>query len=209
MKGLINKALVGAFGVGLLALSGCCGTGCGYDDLVDPCYPERYWSASRHEVNDGMGAQMMNGHILEQTMYDEQFEPGSDKLTIAGLEHLKYLARRRPHADPVIFLQTSQDVVYDPDKPDTYGKARAELNARRIQSIQKFLVAYTDGVPQGFQVVVHDPHEVGQSAIGVDRSVRLMYSGYQGVLQINSGTTGSSGSSGGASGSAGGGMSGH
>jgi len=213
MKGLIQKALAGAFGIGLLALSGCCGTGCGYDDLVDPCYPERYWASSRHEVNEGMAPQMMNGHILEQTVFDEQFEPSSDKLTPGGLEHLKYLARRRPHADPVIFLQTAQDVVYDPDKPDTYGKARAELNAKRIQAIQKFLVAYTDGAPQGFHVVVHDPHEVGQSAIGVAQSVRMMYSSYQGSLQIGtSGTVGSSssGSSSGASssGSAGGGLGG-
>src|SRR5262249_15993864 len=143
MKGLIKTALVGAFGTSLLALTGCVGTDCSYDDIVDPCYPQRYWAMSRREVNEAMAPQMMNGHILDQTVWDHQLEAGTDKLTPGGLEHLKYLARRRPHADPVIFLQAAQDVPYDPAAPDLYARARAELNNKRVQAVQKFLVAYT------------------------------------------------------------------
>ena len=49
-----------------------------------------------------MAPQMINGHVLDQGVYDEHFEAGTDKLTPGGQEHLKYLARRRPqpHRQP-------------------------------------------------------------------------------------------------------------
>src|SRR5262249_55116814 len=150
MKGLIAKALAAACGTGLLALSGCYGTGCSYDNFVDPCYPQRYEAASKREVNEAMAPQMLNGHILDQSVWDDQFEAGTDKLTVGGQEHLKILARRRPHADPVIFLQEAQDVAYDPAKPDAYARARAELTTKRQQAIQTFLGAYTARSPMDF-----------------------------------------------------------
>ena len=182
MKGLITKALAAACGTGLLALAGCCATDCSYDDIVDPCYPQRYEAMARREVNQATAPQMANGHVLDQTIWDEHFEAGTDKLTPGGLEHLKVLARRRPHADPVVFLQAAQDVPYDPAHPDVYVKARADLTGKRVQAIQTFLGAYTAGTPQEFRVVVHDPGAVGQSAIGVARSVNLMHASYQGSL---------------------------
>jgi hypothetical protein len=181
MKGLI-KALAAACGAGLLALAGCAGTECSYDNLVDPCYPQRYEAAARREVNEAIAPQMMNGHILDQSVWDDHFEAGTDKLTPGGLEHLKYLARRRPHADPVIFLEQAQDVAYDPAKPDAYARARAELTNKRLVAIQTFLGAYTEGAPVGFRVVIHDAAEPGQSAIGVARSVLLSNNSYQGSL---------------------------
>jgi hypothetical protein len=182
MKGLITKALAGACGTGLLALAGCCGTDCSYDDLVDPCYPQRYEAAARREVNEAMAPQMMNGHVLDQSVVDSYFEAGTDKLTPGGQEHLKYIARRRPHADPVVFLQAAQDVVYDPAHPEAYVKARMELTDKRSQAVMAFLGAYTAGAPQAFRVVVHDAPEPGQSAVGVARSVVLMHNSYQGSL---------------------------
>jgi hypothetical protein len=197
MKGLITKVLAAACGTGLLALAGCNGTGCSYDNLVDPCYPQRYEAMSKREVNEAMAPQMMNGHTLDQSVWDDQFEAGTDKLTYGGMEHLKYLARRRPQADPVIFLQAAQDVAYDPAKPDAYAKARAELTNKRQVAIQTFLSAYTDAAPVPFRVVIHDAPVPGQSAIGVARSVLLMNSSYQGSLPIGGG--GGSGGSGAAS----------
>jgi hypothetical protein len=197
MKGLIAKALAAACGTGLLALAGCCGTGEGYDKLVDPCYPQRYEAAAKHEVNEAIAPQMMNGHVLDQSVWDDHFEAGTDKLTFGGQEHLKYLARRRPHADPVVFLQVAQDVAYDPAKPDAYARARAELTAKRQQAVQTFLGAYTAGTPVDFRVVVHDAPEPGQSAVGVARSVLLMHNSYQGSLPTGGG--GGSGGSGAAS----------
>src|SRR6516164_5481030 len=193
MKGLITKALAAACGTGLLALAGCCATDCSYDDIVDPCYPQRYEAMARREVNQATAPQMANGHVLDQTIWDEHFEAGTDKLTPGGLEHLKLLARRRPHADPVIFLQTAQDVVYDPAHPDAYVRGRAELNNRRAQAIQAFLAAYTAATPQEFRVVVHDAPVPGQAAPGIARSVLGMYSSYQGALQAGATGGGASG----------------
>jgi hypothetical protein len=190
MKGLIAKALWGA---GLLALVGCCSTDCCYDNLVDPCYPQRYWATSRREVNEAMVPQMENGHVLDQTVWDYHFEAGTEKLTPGGLEHLKYIARRRPHADPVVFLQAAQDVAYDPAHADAYVKDRVELTNKRQAAVQAFLGAYTNGTPQDFRVVVHDPGVIGQNSIGVARSVLLMHNSYQGALPSGAGASVSGG----------------
>src|SRR6516225_8236195 len=104
MKGFITKTLKTACGLGLLGMTGCFG----YYDLVDPCYPERYNSMARHEVNQAFAPQMQNGHILDQTIWNFKFEEGTDKLTPGGMDHLAYLARRRPCPDPTIYLQTAQ-----------------------------------------------------------------------------------------------------
>ena len=72
MKGFIRK------GAGRRVRSGpagpdkqCSMAGDAYDNIVDPCYPWRYAAMSRHEVNEAMAPQMMNGHILEQTVFGE------------------------------------------------------------------------------------------------------------------------------------------
>jgi hypothetical protein len=176
MKGLIARTWAAVCGAGLLAATGCCGIS--YSDWVDPCYPERYEYAARQSVNQAFGGQMQNGHALDQTVWNYHFEAGTDRLTAGGQEHLKYLARRRPHADPVVFLQTAQDVAYDPAAPEKYAPQRMDLNNRRIQAVQNFAAAYAAGVGPEFRVVVHDPAEVGQSAVGVAAGVRAMYAGY-------------------------------
>src|SRR5262249_1105401 len=145
-------------GTGLLALVGCYSPGSAtYHDLVDPCYPQRYEAMARHEVNEGMAAQIDNGHVLDQTVWDDHFEAGTDKLTPGGLEPLKILVRRRPQPDPVIFVQAAQDVAYDPAHPEAFVKARAELTGKRVQAVQAFLGAYTAAAPVDFHVAVHDP----------------------------------------------------
>ncbi len=203
MKGLIPKALAGACGAAALAV-----VGCGeltYRDIVDPCYPARYNAAAKREVNDAMAPQMHNGHALDQTVWNEHFEAGGDKLTSGGQEHLKYLARRRPAPDPMIFLQTAQDVAYDPAKPEDYTAKRAEINSKRIQAVQSFLGAYANGLP--FQVVVHDPGETGQSAVGVGRAATQMHNSYQGSLPAAGvGAAGGAGAAAGGGGAAAGGV---
>src|SRR5579864_9099990 len=111
MKGFILKTLAVVSAGGGLAVS----VGCnGYRDIVDPCYPQRYEFASRTEVATALAPQVFNGHVLDQTIWNYQFEPGTDKLTPGGMEHLAYLARRRPYPDAMIYLQTAQDIPYDP-----------------------------------------------------------------------------------------------
>src|SRR5262245_40663061 len=114
MKGIITRAVVVAcLGTSLAATGGCKL----YRNLVDPCWPERYNYQARVCVEDHFSTQAANGHVLDQTVWNYHFEKGTPKLTLAGQEHLAYLARRRPHPDPKVFVQTAQDVVYDEKAP--------------------------------------------------------------------------------------------
>jgi hypothetical protein len=200
MKGLIARTLTGVCAAGLVAI-----TGCGsmtYSDLVDPCYPQRYEKMSRDEANAVSAPQIDNGHVLDQTVRNYDFDPGTDRLTPGGLEHLKYLARRRPHADPMIYLQTAQDVNYDPAAPERFAMARADLNGRRTQAIMNFLNANGAGSGQVFQVAVHDPAEGGLSGTGVARAIQG--SNYSFVGTLAGGTSGGTAPTGGAVSSGGG-----
>ena len=180
MKGLINKALAGAGLAGVLAgTQGCCDV---YRNLADPCYPERYEYASKVEVNAAFRPQVNNGHVLDQTVWNYQFEPGTDRLTAGGMEHLAYLARRRPAPDTTIFLQTAQDLAYDPAAPAKFAESRATLDNKRIQAIQNYLTAQTAGRPMSFNVLVHDPAVPGINAIGAGISVAKMNNAYQGSI---------------------------
>jgi hypothetical protein len=201
MKGLIRTSLATCC-LGGLALVGCDP----YRDVVDPCYPERYEFAARNEVNAAMAPQVHNGHVLDQTIWNYMFEPSTDKLTPGGMEHLAYLARRRPCPDPVIFLQTAQDIPYDPAAPEKFTEARFTLDNRRIQAVQNYLTAQTAGRHLHFEVCVHDPAEVGIQSTPIGIAVQRMYGGFQGNLPSGAGagaTNVSGGAGAGASGGAG------
>jgi hypothetical protein len=163
---------------GILASGGCFG----YHDLVDPCYPARYNYAAREEVKQSFGPQVYNGHILDQTVWNYHFEPGTANLTLGGMDHLAYLARRRPMPDPHIYLQVAQDVTYDAAAPDKTVEARNKLDAERIKAIMDFLNAQTAGRNVSFTVVRHDPAETGESAVPMGVSIRQEYANSQGVL---------------------------
>jgi hypothetical protein len=205
MNGIIAKTLTAMVMGGGLAAAGGCYT---YHDLVDPCYPKRYAFAAEQEVYQAFDPQVANGHILDQTVWNDHFEPGTDRLTPGGLEHLAYLARRRPAPDPVIYLQVAQDLPYDPAAPAEFVKARSKLDTRRIEAIEKYLSAETAGRPVAFEVRIHDPAVVGMSAIPANISIQQMYTGYRGNLPITAGagsvnTAGGAGATGGATGGSG------
>ena len=164
------------------ALSGIAALGCyTWGDVVDPCYPQRYEFAARQEVKQAFSPQVQNGHILDQTVWNYHFEPGTATLTPAGLEHLAYLARRRPCPDPTIYLQVAQDIPYDPHKFAEFVEARNVLDTKRAQAVQDFLTAETTGRNLAFNVVRHDPPEDGISAVPQAVSVRLFQLSAQGV----------------------------
>jgi hypothetical protein len=208
MKGIMARQLTAVGLTAVLALGGGCEV---YRNLVDPCYPERYESMARHEVSDATAPQINNGHVLDQTVWNYHFEPGTDKLTKGGLEHLAYLARRRPCPDGTIFLQTAQDVDYDQAAPDKFAKVRADLDRRRTQAVQNYLAASTAGRQLAFAVVIHDPSEVGLIGNAAGISVMKLYPSFQGSLPSATGGAagapagGSGGGAGGAAGGAGGG----
>src|SRR5262249_20338609 len=147
--------------------------------------------------------QVLNGHVLDQTVWNYHFEPGTDRLTQGGIEHLAYLARRRPCPDPMVYLQTAQDVPYDPAAPDKFAEARVNLDNRRIQAVQNYLTAQTAGRHLNFEVAIHDPGEVGLPATPVGITIQKLNMGYQGNLPTSAGAGGASVSGGG--GAAGGG----
>lgn len=165
-------------GGGLLAVGGCVT----YHDLVDPCYPQRYEYMARQEVKASFGPQVNNGHILDQTVWNYHFAPGTATLTAGGMDHLVYLARRRPCPDGTIYLQVAHDIPYDAGAPEQYAEARNNLDARRMQAILDFLNAQTAGRNLAFTVVRHDPAEVGQSAVSMNLAVRNSQNASQGTL---------------------------
>jgi hypothetical protein len=206
MKGFIAKTLCGA---SLLAGAvGCNWWGIeAYSDLVDPCYPQRYDYVARQEVIGAVSPQMSNGHVLDQTVWNSQFEAGSDKLTPGGLAKLGQLARRRPAPDPVVYVETAQDIAYDPANPDKFTQARKELDQKRADSVQKYLTAYAGSRGMSFQVLVHDPSEVGISAIPAARSIDRSNNGAVGLLPSGGGASvsGGAGAAGGSGGNSSGG----
>jgi hypothetical protein len=180
MKGFIAKTMTAiCFASGGLAA----GVGCYcYHDLVDPCYPQRYEYAARQDTKACFAPQVLNGHILDQTVWNYHFELGTANLTQGGMDHLTYLARRRPCPDPIVYLQVAHDIAYDPAAPDKYVEARNTLDTKRMQVIQDYLTAQTAGRPVAFNVVRHDPGEVDISAQAIRVSATAMELSSQGVL---------------------------
>jgi hypothetical protein len=179
MKGFLPSALV------LLTLA--CGPASAgwlqemYYHCVDPCYPERYNALARQELNAVFAAQVHNGHVLDQTVWNYHFEPGTDRLTTGGLYHLAILARRRPHPDAQVFLQTAQDIDYNPAAPDLLAARRAELDTRRVQAILRYLQAQTAARPLPWDVTIHDPGEVGLPAVALQGAIMQRDASFRGV----------------------------
>jgi len=163
------------------AIGGCC-KDCKLCDCYDNCWLERYSYQANQSTLQAFGAQISNGHVLEQTVFSFHFEPGTDRLTKGGQEHLAYLARRRPCPDPRIYLQTAQDVAYDPAAPDKYAADRTELDAKRVAAIQQFLNADTVGRAVAFDVAIHDAPTQGIAAPPIGIAVQKHYSSFQGTM---------------------------
>lgn len=175
-------------------------TGCfGYRDVIDPYYPKRYNVDARNSVRTALAPQVSNGNVLDQTVWDFHFETGKPELNAMGKDHLKRLARRRPVAQEVIFLQVAQN-------PDEKVNNK-ELNMARSENIKAYMTKISqDKVHPEFQVVLHDPAEVSGSGIEAARIINGKQSGVTGVFTngqsgsssggSNTGSSGGSGSSG-------------
>jgi hypothetical protein len=196
------KGFIARLGLLACAAASAAGGGCYYRDIVDPCWPERYNYLARQEVNGSLAPQVQNGHVLDQTVWNYHFEVGTDKLTAGGLEHVAYLARRRPCPDTVVYIQTAQDVLYEAANPQRLAEVRQDLDAKRVVAVQKFLDVQTSGRPANFQVLVHDPAEPGISAAFGNAAANQLVGRARGGLGGGGGgapTGGSGGAPGGAS----------
>src|SRR5438105_1292600 len=167
MNTRITKALLGAAAL-------VCGStlGCGYRDFVDVSYPERYEYEDRQCVCAYLTTQAQNGHILDQTIWNIYFEPGTDRLTAPGINQLSALGRRRPMPDVVVYLQTANDIAVDPANLPAMVKARVELDMARKKSVESFMLAQT-GLQ--FQVITpHDPtvpYLSGQEGVSIVKDI--------------------------------------
>jgi hypothetical protein len=176
MNGIVARCLAVAGLTGAVAASGC-GPCIPARDAIDRCWPQRYNHVARKEVVDAFAPQVQNGHILDQTVWNYHFETGTDKLTPGGMMHLDTLSRRRPEPDKYLFLATARDLRFDIERTEDYAAERQNLDAKRIAAIQKYLNTQMAGRPFPFEVMVHDPYEVGMAAETAAVGVRKMRSG--------------------------------
>ena len=162
--GKMSKLLSGAVLAGGFLATGCHHGGHGGKETEwhgDPCWPDRYANEARKLQVAGFEAQVLNGHILDQTIWNQHFDAGSEKLNAAGMDKLDQLARRRPAPDTRIFLQTARDLVYTAEKPGDYSTKRSELDVKRAAAIKQYLETSLTGRPSKFDVEVHDPSMPG------------------------------------------------
>jgi hypothetical protein len=174
MKGFIStQRWVGGLVVGLfVTVSGCSN----YHKLVDPCWPQRWNAIAREEVREPLAAQVNNGLVLEQTLWNHHFEymdvvqpngvivrTPTARLSSAGKSHLDRLIRRRPLPLPDVFVQTTHEVSYDPAmKIEDYRQLRDRLDGERVEAVRRYLMATRPEV--AFNITVHDPAPVGMLA---------------------------------------------
>jgi hypothetical protein len=181
--------------------AGAAGCNC-YRNWVDVSYPERYECQARESVTAALTTQAQNGHVLDQTIWNVDFDPGTARLTVAGMKHLTSLGRRRPTPDTVIYLQTANDIEVDPEQPEGLAKKRIELDMARKESVERYLTAET-----GLQFEVVMPHNpavpylFGKEA---DSIVRDITGSAIGTMKGTTGTSTSGGAGAGGSTSGGG-----
>ncbi len=173
---------------------------CGHDrtgysclDLYDRCWFQRYNNLAHRAVNRAMTPQVQNGHVLDQTIWNHMFEPGTDQLNGLGIAHLQYISRRRPEVDRTLYLATAMDLPYDANFPERYAGARQELDSLRVAAVQKYLIGLNAGRCQDFQILVHDPADPSISTLGPSIAVPLMYAKFRGGLSTSGGGGGAAG----------------
>ena len=206
MNGFLRKTVralcLGSGAAAVLGSVGCAG----YRDIVDPCWPERYNLEARTVVNQTFDTQAHNGHVLDQTIWNYDFERDeknqpTDRLNTLGMDKIRYIVRRRPTPDGKVYLQTANDVYVSQAEIETLPAKRQELDAKRIQTIQRVLAAQIANRNQSvtWDICVHDATEVGQpssvagganGAVTVVGSYPKWQGSFLGALSGSSGSTG-------------------
>jgi hypothetical protein len=174
-----------------------------YRNAVDTNWPDRYSYAARQSVLAPFGQQAANGHFMNQTVWNWYFEPGTDKLTPAGLEKLDSLARQTPAPDTKIYIQAARDLRTTAENVDTVGTQRDELTAKRGAAVRKYM-STQPGNPVAYEIYVHDapvPGMYAEFAATAWRGQRIGYvggvtTGGAGATTVSSGSTLGTGASG-------------
>ena len=201
---------IGCTHTGQPAGEGAAGGGAIYRQFVDPSWPERYNATARSEVLAPFATQVSNGNVLNQTLWNWYFEPGTDKLTSAGRAKLDSITQTRPAPDTRLYLQAARDVAVTPENIDRVGTTRDDLTSKRAAAVQRYMATQpVIGTPVAYEIHVHDAVPPGIAAEFAAAAYRGQIRGYTGVLTPGGGIGGGGGggaqSTGGVSGNTGGG----
>jgi hypothetical protein len=194
MKRVMRAAAVAALAAGGTGSIGCvttgkvpgeCAAGGGavYRQFVDPCYPERYNAVARSEVLAPFAAQVNNGSVLNQTLWNWYFDAGTDHLNPAGRAKLDSIAQTRPAPDTKLYLQASRDVVVTNENLDKVGAMRDELTVRRAAAIQRYMNTQPMiGNAVAYEIFVHDAPTTGIPAAFAVQAYTGQSLGYRGGI---------------------------
>ena len=200
-----RRAAAAVLLAGGLGATGCTGVGASaraehdgalggtYRHFIDPCWPDRYNAAARSEVLSAFAPQVNNGHVLNQTVWNWYFEPGTATLTPAGLAKLDSIAQTRPAPDARLYLQVARDVsAVVGGGIDTIAARRDDLTAKRAESVQKYMAAQPAISPVAYELSVIDPVVTGIRGDFATNAYRGQGSGYRGGIGGGSGVAATS-----------------
>lgn len=144
MTGKTRKAFVAALAAGVLGAVGCSGPGLqeSFQNVNNNnSWPERNSALARQAVLHPFEVQQNNAAVVNDVILNAHFDNGTDALNGVGRDKLDQLARRMPSPNPVVWLQTANDVVYESKSPDKSAAARAELDTKRSAAVLAYLRA--------------------------------------------------------------------
>jgi hypothetical protein len=153
-----------------------------YNNVVDPCWPERYNYQAREAVLYPFEQQATNGHTMDQTVWNYHFDAGTATLNAAGREKLDQLARRRGCPDGKIFLQTARDLAYDAKNPNKLVMERSKLDVARGDAILAYMGTQPTAQTMRFEVQPIDPVDPSINSQGPATAVRGLPSQYQSTV---------------------------
>lgn len=144
MTGKTRKALVAVLAAGAVGAVGCAGPGLqerfqGVNN--NNGWPERNGYLARQAVLHPFEVQQNNAAVVNDVILNGYFESGSDKLNGVGRDKLDQLVRRMPSPNPTVYLQTSNDVVFDDKAPEKTVAARSDLDQKRASAVLAYLNA--------------------------------------------------------------------
>jgi hypothetical protein len=190
MTGKTRKAVAAAVAAGVMGAVGCAGPGLqeSFQSVNNNnSWPERNNALARQAVLHPFEVQQNNAAVVNDVILNAHFDNGTDVLNGVGRDKLDQLARKMPAPNPVVWLQTAGDVVYDAKAPDKAVAARGELDQRRALAVLAYLNTRPGCRGVGFNVQVIDNPDPTTNSTGPASAVRGLQTQYR------SGITGSVG----------------
>ena len=146
-----------------------------------------FMEAARSYGLDPFRKQVNNGNVMNQTVWNYMFEPGTDKLTAAGHDKLDALSKVRPYPDGKLYIQTARDLGVTPDNVDKLAALREDLDGKRAAAVQRYMASQPTFNPTVYEVYVHDPVVPGIDSNFAANAYRGSAAGYRGGIGGGSG----------------------